>query len=418
MPINQETKEYYTNVLTNEKFYEYMLEKYNWAEQYIFYYMYEIGYKRDNLERLLQTIKECDRTAFSKKLAYNYIEEFEKTRLNIGIIIPTCNRAETIDYLLSIAAPLYRRFGINVIIYDSSNNEETKIIVEKFNKNGYYNVIYSQYKGKYDGFSLDHKLIAAYKEYVNMYDYIWICRDGLIPVIDEIIEMLRYYARKKIGCIIVDTKSRVDNVEILKYYSNKEDCEELLLDQASRLQTLGMLIFSKEIIQKLLSREPLREENYSLWQMVAPLHLFAKEPYGIVFLTRNVFAFNIKASSTHFWGKAENAIQQWGYRWCNVLDYLPNEYAGVKDKVKLLYTVDFHPFTIGTIIRMRGWGGLKCKMVKDNAYYLKQVTKTSIKWFYVISVLPCGLARIISHGLSIIGDSNRVRLKKILKLNN
>lgn len=404
------------NILTNEQFFEYVVHKYKWAEDYVFYYMYEIYYNRDSILNVLETIDECDKNRFTKPSAYEYIKKYEKKRLGIGIIIPTCNRPEAIEYLLNVAALLLRRQGVDIIIYDSSEEDDTKNIVNKFIKNGFYNVIYSKYMGKYDGFSLDHKLIAAYEQYVDCYEYVWICRDGLIPVIDEFIEMLRFYAKKNIDCFIVDTKARVNNLDIVKQYSSIDDCEDLLLEQASRLQTLGMLIFSKRLIRSLIEKEPLREENYSLWQMAAPLHLFAKTPFIIIFITRNVFAPNIKASSTHFWSKGENAIQQWGYRWCNVLDSLPKEYNNVKDRVKMIYTVDFHPFTIGTVLRMRAWGDLKFKTIKKNACYLKQVTKTPIWILYFASITPKFIIRIISFLLTLIGHNNRIKIKKILNM--
>lgn len=381
------------NLYNNECLYSELLKKYEWAESYIYYYIFVVYAVRNSIIPILDSISEEDRYQYTAEKAYRYLRSYEKKRLSFVTIIPTCNRPKAIQYLLNYAAVLYRRYAIDVIIYDSSDNDETKSIVEDMRDNGYYNVIYKRYEGIYDGFSLDHKIISAYSEFSDEYDYLWLCRDGLIPVVDEIIEKIRYYAKQKVGCIIVDTKSRTQNIEIEKEYSTRDDCEKLLLEHASRLQTLGMLIFSGTFAKRLVESVQLDDKTYSLWQMAAPFHLFAKEPYRVVFFTKNLFAPNYCASSTHFWSKAEKALRQWSSLWKNVIEKMPDEYANAKDKCMMVYTVDFHPFTIKNVLEMRGWGGLTLKMVKQYENDLRVTTKTPIWCFRLIACLPRVVAR-------------------------
>lgn len=348
----------FTEQSTQEDFYNYLTNKYEWAKTYIYYYIFQVYAIRKSIIPILESISENDRKSFSPEVAYKYLKQYEKQRLNIAIIIPTYNRHKTIKYSLSVCAPLYRRYGIDIIIYDSSINNETREVVEEFRKDGYLNVIYESYKGKFDGVSLDHKVINAYKQFGSEYEYMWQCRDGLIPIIDDIIDELRIFSKKGIDCIIVDTKSRNGNVEKRRFYSTFEDCERLLNDQASRLQTLGMLIISNRLFEKMIRSEPLSKKTYSLWQMSAPFHLFAKEPYTIAFIVKNVFAMNIMASTGHFWGKAQTTLEQWAKNWDNVIMNMPKEYDNVKNECLMIYTSDFHPFQARSILAMRGWGGV------------------------------------------------------------
>lgn len=384
-----------SSLYSQEQFYNILLENYPWATDYCYYYVYVIYANRDSVIPTLNLISQEDRACYTPQKAFKYYQAYEKSRLSFATIIPTYNRPKAVKFLLEYAAPLYRRLGIDLIIYDSSSNNETFDVVKKIQSTGYYNVMYHRYTGEFDGFSLDHKLIQAYDDYAEEYDYIWLCRDGLIPVVDEILEKVRYYKKKGIDCIIVDTKSRVNGLEMEQYYIDKSDCANFLLDQVTRLQTLGMLIFSGKFARRLLDTVPLDDTTYSLWQMAAPFHAFANGDCKVVFCTKNVFALNEYASTTHFWSKASKMMEQWAYRWNLVISNMPQEYEMVKEKCMMVYTVDFHPFTARNILEMRGYGGLNQGMVSKYKEYLPKVTMTPVWYFYVVAILPKCLARLV-----------------------
>lgn len=390
---------YDTNIANQEQFYKALLKRFGWAEDYIYYYVYVVYAIRDSVAPILNSIEENDRLYFTQEKAYSYLRKYERSRLSLATIIPTCNRPKAIEYILNYAAVLYRRLGVDIIIFDSSDNDETKAIVEKTRANGYYNVVYERYTGLYDGFSLDHKVIEAYRLFADRYDYLWLCRDGLVPVVDEIIEKLRYYSKREVGCFIVDTKSRNDGVEIEREYCSAKDGESFLLDQASRLQTLGMLIFSGKFAKKLIAKVPLDEKTYSLWQMAAPFHLFAAEPYRVVFLTKNIFAMNPYACSTHFWSKAQKALEQWASRWSRIIEQMPDIYDKAKEKCMMVYTVDFHPFSFKSVLDMRAWGGLSLSLVQKYKEDISKTTKTPIWFFRLAACMPRFVARIICRAV-------------------
>lgn len=384
-----------SSVYSQEEYFSLLVEKYPWAEDYCYYYIYVIYAVRGAIIPVLESISEKDRISFTFEKAYSYYKTYEEKQLKFVTIIPTCNRPEAIKFLLEYAAVLYRRFAIDIVIYDSSSDEKTLDVVREMQKKGYLNVIYKKYTGKFDGFSLDHKVMQAYDEFADAYDYIWLCRDGLIPVVDEILGKMYYYKKKGIDCVIVDTKSRTNGLEIERYYSELNDCNDFLLEQADRLQTLGMLIFSGRFARKLLQTEPLSEKNYSLWQMAAPFHLFAKEPYKVVFCTKNVFAFNGAASPTHFWSKAEKALEQWAYRWSKIISSMPDEYSKAKDQCMMVYTVDFHPFSARNVLEMRCHGGLTVRMLTKYEDCLPKVTMTPMWYFKLVALMPKWILRFV-----------------------
>lgn len=400
------------DIISQEQLYQYLLENFDWARDYIYYYVYIAYVTRESIVPILKSILEEDRRSYTLEKAYQYLKDYEGTKGRIAVIVPTCNRIEAVSYILDYVSSPYRRFGVDIIIYDSSDNDKIEKLTRKMHDNGYSNVVYKRYKGVFDGFSLDHKIISAYEEFADSYDYIWICRDGLVPVIDEIIEKLRHYWAERVPCIIVDTKSRNNGVEIEREYSTLDDCNAFLTDQATRLQTLGMLILSGNFAKKLIREIPLDDTTYSLWQMAAPFHLFAKEPYRIVFLTRNVFAMNPLASATHFWSKAHKALEQWARRWHQIIVNMPSEYDKSKKECMMVYTVDFHPFAYRTIIDMRAWGGLNRELVIQYKDDLAQTTRTSIKFFLVVATMPKWFARGLSRYLGKHPDfSHKIRTR-------
>lgn len=392
-----------------------LLDVFPWAEDYIFYYIYSIDVKPNRAFNVLSQISENDYNSFSRRKAYNYLRDFQMKELGFVTVIPTCNRKKAVEYLLSVAAPCYRELGIDIIIFDSSNSDETKNIVERYKNYGYYNVLYERYQGEFDGFSLDEKVIEAYKKFSDEYKYIWLSRDGLIPIVNNIFDRIKYYANHNFECIIVDTISRTNQLKIEKIYALSSDCESFMKEQISRLQTLGMLILSSELAKKLIRTIPICDDNYSLWQMAAPFHAFAKEPFKTIFLSGEVFAMNLCADKNHFWGTAEKTLEQWSKRWYEVIMNMPDNYSAVKNESLMVYTVDFHPFTKSAILNMRAYGGLTFALVKKYKDYIKKVTHTPYKMFLFSAITPKIFAKLLVQGVKIKDLAVRflIKLKKI-----
>ena len=388
---------------------EYLRKRYPWAESYIYYYMNVAYVDWKEIPEVLDGVSEADRSRTDFEYMYAIFREYRKKKLNLAVVIPTYNRSEEIKFLLEYAAPIYRIYGIDIIIYDSSTDGRTCKYTNEIRESGYFNVIYKRYNGVFDGFSLDHKIINAYNEFSDEYDYIWLCRDGLIPVIVEIIDKLIYYKKRGVDCIIVDTTSRTENLEIEKVYRSAEDAESLLLEQASRLQTLGMLIVSSSFAKKMIETVPVDDSTYSLWQMAAPFHMFARKPYEIVFFTKKIFAANIKAKAAHFWG--EKTLEQWARRWTMVIQGMPSCYDTVKKQCMMVYTVDFHPFCARNILEMRAGGGLDRRIERKYEKYLPDVTFTPVWFFRFVSAVPKWVAKAFLK----IADSHLDTVKRIRK---
>lgn len=61
---------------------------------------------------------------------------------NIAYCIPTYNHPDTIRDVLEKSAALYKEYGIDIYIYDSSEERDTEDIVNEFIQCGYDNIFY------------------------------------------------------------------------------------------------------------------------------------------------------------------------------------------------------------------------------------------------------------------------------------
>lgn len=91
------------------------------------------------------------------------------------ICIPTYNRPEAVDELLLRYRAIYKELGFNIHIYDSSDNNKTSIVVNKYA--AYDGVFYHQMDSDIHS---NMKVYAIYKEFAGEdAGYIWVQSDSI-----------------------------------------------------------------------------------------------------------------------------------------------------------------------------------------------------------------------------------------------
>lgn len=95
--------------------------------------------------------------------------------VKLCVCMPTCNRSACIERILKEELELFRRTGIDLCIYDSSNKDDTKQLVSDYQCKGYGNLYYKQID-----YSV-HPNKKAYRIFREAertgYDYIWMIHD-------------------------------------------------------------------------------------------------------------------------------------------------------------------------------------------------------------------------------------------------
>ena len=311
--------------------------------------------------------------------------------MNLVVIVPTSNRPKSIDNFLLNCASDTKWLGIDVIIYDSSDDNKTEVITKNFRMDGYDNIYYDKYI--YDGeFSIDKKVISAYEKYANSYKYIWLCRDGFIITFSYFYNDLLYYINNKFNFVVVDSSFRNENKKISKEYKN---CKIFFKENSSRLTLLGSLIFSSDTIKDIIKICPISIKNESLWLMSAPLHYYSMKDMKVGLYIGNVFVYNIMATANSFWNVSGDGFKIWVGRWYDVINFLPEIYDNLKLNALKIEMYDFHPFYLMSLIRMRAHGGINIKIINKYKDKIPSVSNTSLKKFYFAAIIPKTIAKLM-----------------------
>ena len=96
----------------------------------------------------------------------------------VCICIPTRNRAEMVKEVLEYTRPYYADYRFKILYFDSSDNDETRKVVEAHKEAGYCNLMW---KSMDTALCLDRKTFEIFKEdeEVHLADYIWLINDSI-----------------------------------------------------------------------------------------------------------------------------------------------------------------------------------------------------------------------------------------------
>lgn len=93
--------------------------------------------------------------------------------MNVAMCIPTYNRADVVDHTLGKGIEGYAKYGIDLYYYDSSPDDATKKVIERYINNGYSNVHYISVSNDVN----KHAMYFTGMEQKKQYDYIWPAKD-------------------------------------------------------------------------------------------------------------------------------------------------------------------------------------------------------------------------------------------------
>lgn len=358
---------------------------YRYAEYYC-----ELSIEPSDQLGIYEEIERSYALQFDKSAANRALLRYRKKRLNLVVVIPTANCPVAVDSLLYQAAQDLLRFGIDIVIYDSSDDEKTHAITMNFQIDGYDNVYYRRYTGEFDGLSIDdQKVITAYSEYVDC-DYIWLCRDGLVPTVSQFYDELIMLTEKETEFIAVDWSERNNGRHCVKEYDN---CTDFFLENAVRVNTLGCSIFKGSFMRRLLRDQPLDESNYGFWAPIAAFHQMAVESVSSGLIISNVFTYNPGDSLSSYW--VRGMLKTWGENWYRTISGLPAVYDPAKSPVLKVHTSDFQPFTLKSMLRLRALNGFSLSIYQKYRDILSHVSVNPPFKFYFAALIPKSFAKLL-----------------------
>ncbi len=232
----------------------------------------------------------------------------------LAVISLTHNHPQTIEDVIQNCAEYYKKHGIEIYFFDSSDNDDTKTIVEKYISLGYDNLIHLSLRG----LEMQDKMnmIFSGKGLRKKYKYIWPTKDRAY-VKEWVLEQVLDAARDDYD-IIFTFPNKYENGE--RYDSAKE----FYRDYAAWVTTVNVTVYNTKTI---LRDYKIVDEGYycpgseAFLQNAAVFDGLAKldsPRIKIVDTNPDGICMSLFSSTT-----TEHSIETWKDHWITVNDHLP-----------------------------------------------------------------------------------------------
>jgi hypothetical protein len=160
----------------------------------------------------------------------------DSTRKKLCMCIPTYKRSEQIKVKLDTEAGMFYRHGVDIIVYDSSPDDETENTIKGYTDAGYTNI---RYRRVPENFTSNEKIYLIWQGAAeSSYDYIWVMHDHTMCTEEERLVFLLDALEKDYGFYLLNFQATEDNLE--------EICgnDDFLIRGAWRLNSYGCSVLS------------------------------------------------------------------------------------------------------------------------------------------------------------------------------
>ncbi|MDE7043981.1 MAG: hypothetical protein K2O97_03015 [Acetatifactor sp.] len=307
------------------------------------------------------------------------------------VLIPTCNRSDAIDFYLKSRLDVLRNDHFDVIIYDSSTDDRTKNVVENFIAKDYSNLQYVHYNDPTDDLYGVKKVAVALSEYANNYEYVWLCGDTTILLLEE-------YEKEMLELI----KKDYDVIHI--YVNNKNIGSQQDMNYKIFFENFfwSMTHWCSFILSKRLIREMDKWNDEYIKLNITAVTVFtifaalANRGFKIAYINHR--GYKCSPYRTHAMSQQNKELLRGYAEMISIgINNLPKEYDTVKSAAKKNFTKNTGMFSWQGAIDLRTDGNLTLRKLNKYKKHLIQMTDVPIAWFYLWSVLPAGIARKLSN---------------------
>ncbi len=323
---------------------------------------------------------------------------------NIAFCIPTYNRSQFITEFCEKFVAIYAAFGIDIYIYDSSENDETKEIVKRYqieNEFLYYIKVNTNIPS-------NEKIYLIYQGYMfrDEYKYIWMCGDTL-RFSQKAIEKMFLIVDKQYDYIVMGAHEG-------KIYSDKN---AFFVDCASFITFFGTVILNTDTVLRnvdwnYLSETYLSDDtlNYSqtglYFEQLAKMDRF--KAIGIPLAKDERYVSKLKMSS----GWHSNAIDIICVNWVNTIQKLPECFDLNKREVTFKHGVT-DIFSPHRMMQCKLYGVYNLKKYFKNFFRFQYVSDRSLLWLFFFAILPSRVAKKLYYSKDDIKNARTIQEIKI-----
>ena len=310
----------------------------------------------------------------------------------LAMCIPTYNRAEVLKDTLSYELDVCRELGIDIYLYDSSNDGKTKELVESLKEypNLYHVVIDSSV-------ILDEKVVMIYQCYGRKkYDYIWLVGDS--------VGFSREVFQKVLGAIEQAPTMIFINNEDLQNLGDKEyyDVHTIFCELFWKSILWGSIII-KESLYYDVDWQPYVEKFVGTDQISVGLHWYrlasVQDFKAILFSVRKGIDLRKSPLKKYAWWKGSASGSETVYRvWAKgLIDTVYNLPFPKKEIEAALETQRIYMKTFYwlNLCRSRKDGVYNVQIYKKYREGIKILSKYPYVLLYLIAVAPILLMKII-----------------------
>lgn len=299
------------------------------------------------------------------------------------ICVLTYNRDDVIQIFLDKETEIFKHNNLDIIIYDSSESDKTKKVVESYQAHGYDNLYY---KKTDSNVSSNVKFFNVAENISDEYEYVWLSHDHtvfdggslehIMNCIDKKPDFM--YLRKQCadyGCIV------------------EENLNEFAMKAAWQLGRFGAAImrndtFLKKIDWNKMSKKYLTDKRLKFSQIGLYLERLTEIDKPKVFTLEfpresfyDLFRFQ-KAS----WDS--ESIQICLETWGEVISALPDRQY---DKNNLLQTIDKYFLSRNKLIELKKDGCYNLSSYLKYNKWIRRIMPEMKRDFFAVAVFPCAL---------------------------
>lgn len=266
---------------------------------------------------------------------------------NIACCYLSHNHPYVVKEVLTINLEYYNKNGIDIYIYDSSTNNETKEIVNEFIHRGANNLYYIKIDDKLEA---DGKMLQVLKRYgiEKKYDYIWPCKDRSY-VTEKSAENIQRASQHGHESIFLDYWIPIESDR--REYKLVYEKKEFFYEFGWMTTSWEAVLFNTRLLDKLDPWDKY-EKQYNLGKqngfnqvVVLFVGLTLIENACVEVLNcKNVTIHNCALTSS---GWIPYTFDTWGKNWPKAIKSLPKCYD--ENKEKIILDQGMHPIVFGSM---------------------------------------------------------------------
>lgn len=305
-------------------------------------------------------------------------------RIKFCVCIPTYNRSDAVKRVFEEELEIFHKYGIDMVICDSSENQETQILTREYIQKGNSHLLYQRFCSD---ISSNEKVFQIFQWAADSkYDYIWLIHDHTVCN-EDAVRVLMGELEKGYDFYLLNMQADNYSCEIF------QDINEFLLKGAWRLNSFGASVIKTGTFLKGVDWEEMRckyggelTNNYShigfyferaaeMKKVIACQLFFERKDFLDFYRTEEIS-----------WGNETLRIclECWG----EVITRLPGKYA---NKLEVMRTQDKWFLSKYSLLVYRKKKNYSFEIFRKYRKWIKKIYPEDYARDFWISILPTKL---------------------------